>query len=116
VAMKACDRCWPVGDGSGYMAICPYNRFTYVGHAGGPRPSLVVSSWETTIVLLEVLPLRFPPLSLFLPPLPPLRRLLFLCRLLLLTLPLSGPLPLFLPGERGGAKGGDSGVDNVLLE
>jgi hypothetical protein len=75
----------------------------------GAQPSLVVALWETTVVL----PLWFPPLSLFLPPLPPLRRLLFLYWLLLLPLPLLGPLPLFL---RGGAKGGDSGADNVLLE
>jgi hypothetical protein len=100
VAMKACGRCWPVGDGAGYMAMCPCDGFTYVGHGGGPQPSLVVVPWETTVVLL------------FLPPLPPLRRLLFLCRLLLLPLLLSGPLPLFLPGGRGG----DSGADNVLLE
>jgi hypothetical protein len=63
---------------------------------------LVVVLWEATVVLL------------FLSPLPPLRRLLFLFRLLLLPLP--GPLPLFLPGGRGGAKGGGSGAGDVLLE
>jgi hypothetical protein len=73
---------------------------------GGPRPSLVVAAWETTVVLQEVLPPRFPPLLLFLLPLPPLRRLLFLFQLV--------SLPLFLPGGRGGAKGG--GADNVVLE
>jgi hypothetical protein len=78
--------------------MCPCDRFTYVGHGGGPRPSLVVASWETTVVLLEVLPPRVLPLSLFVPPLQPSRQLLFLCRLLLLPLPLPGPLPLFLPG------------------
>jgi hypothetical protein len=71
--MKACGRCRPVGDGPGYMAMCPYDGFTDVGHGGGPRPSLVVTLWETTVVLLEVLPPRFSPLLLFLPPLPPLR-------------------------------------------
>jgi hypothetical protein len=116
VAIKACGRCWPVSDGPGYMVMCPCDGFTYVSHGGGPRPSLVVALWETTVVLLEVLPPRFPPLSLFLPPLPPLRRLLFLCQLLLLLLPLPRPLSLFLPGRRGGVKGGDSGADNVLLE
>jgi hypothetical protein len=105
MAMKACGRCWPVDDGPGYMAMCPCDGFTYIGHGGGPRPSLVVVPWETTVVLLEVLPPRFPPLS-FLPPLQPSRRLLLLPR----------PLSLFLPGGRGDAKGGDSGADNVLLE
>jgi hypothetical protein len=114
--MKACGHCWPVGDGTGYMVMCPCDGFTDVGHSEGPRSSLVVASWETTVVLQEVLPPWFPPLSLFLSPLPPLRRLLFLCRLLLLSLSLSGPLSLFLPGGRGSAKGGDNGVDNVLLE
>jgi hypothetical protein len=28
------------------MAMCPCNGFTYVGHGGGPRLSLVVASWE----------------------------------------------------------------------
>jgi hypothetical protein len=105
-----------MGDVPGYMAMCPYDGFTDISHGGGPRPSLVVAPWETTVVLREVLPPRFPPLSPFLLPLPPLRRLLFLCRLLLLPLSLPGPLPLFLPGGRGGAKGGNSGADNVLLE
>jgi hypothetical protein len=77
---------------------------------------LVVALWETMVVLREVFPPWFPPLSLFLPPLPPLWLLLFLCQLLLLPLPLLGPLLLFLPGGRGGAKDGDSGADNVLLE
>jgi hypothetical protein len=104
--MKACGHCWPVGDGPGYLAMCSCDGFTYVGHGGGPRPSLVVAPWETMVVLLEVLPPRFPPLSLFLPPLPSLRRLL------LLPLPLSEPLSLFLPGGRGGA----SGADIVLLK
>jgi hypothetical protein len=53
---------------------------------GGPRPSLAVAPWETTVVLREVLPPRLPTLS------------------------------LFLPDGRGGSKGGDSGADNVLLE
>jgi hypothetical protein len=114
--MKTCGRCWPVGDGPGYIAMCPCDRFTNVGHGGGPRPSLVEAPWETMVVLLEVLPPWYPPLSLFLPPLPPLRRLLFLGRVLLLSLPLPGPLSLFLPGGRGGAKGGDSRTNNVLLE
>jgi hypothetical protein len=109
--MKACGRYWSVDDGPGYMAMCPCNGFTYVGHGGGPRPSLVVAPWETTVVLLEVLPPWFPPLSLFLLPLPLLRRLLFLCRLLLLPLLLPGLLPLFLPGGQGG----DSGADSVLF-
>jgi hypothetical protein len=77
---------------------------------------MMVAPWETTVVLLEVLPPWFPPLSRFFPPLLPLRWLLFLCRLLLLPLPVLGPLPLFLPDGRGGAKGGDSGADNILLE
>jgi hypothetical protein len=98
--MKACGHCWLVDAGPGYMAMCPDDGFTYVGHGGGPRSSLVVALWEATVVLL------------FLPPLPPLQRLLFLLRLLLL----SGPLPLFLPGGRGGAKGGSSGAGGVLLE
>jgi hypothetical protein len=79
----------------------PRDRFTYVSHGGGPRPSLVVALWKATVVLL------------FLPPLPPLRRLLFLFRLLLLSLPLPS---LFLSGGRGGAKGGGSGAGGVLLE
>jgi hypothetical protein len=58
---------WPVGDGPGYMAMCPCDGFTYVGHGGGPRASLAVAPWETMVVLLEVLPQRLPPLSLFLP-------------------------------------------------
>jgi hypothetical protein len=103
---------WPVGDGPGYMVMCPCDGFTYVGHGGGPQPSLVVAPWETTVVLLP----RFPPLSFFLPPLPPLRWLLFLCQLLFLPLPLPGSGPLFLPGGRYGAKGSDSGADSVLLE
>jgi hypothetical protein len=65
---------------------------------------LVVALWEATVVLL------------FLPPISSLRRLLFLFSLLLLPLPLSGPLQLFLPGGRGDAKGGDSGAGGVLLE
>ena len=114
--MKACGRCWLVGDGSGYMVMCPCDGFTDVGHSEGPRSSLVVASWKTTAVLQEVLPPWFPPLSHFFPPLLPLRWLLFLCRLLLLPLPVLGPLPLFLPNGRGSAKGGDSGADNILLE
>jgi hypothetical protein len=86
------------------MAMCPGDGFTYVGHGGGPQPSLVMALWEATMVLL------------FLPPLPSLRRLLFLFRLLLLPLLLPGLLPLFLPGGRGGAKGGGSGASGVLLE
>jgi hypothetical protein len=78
VAMKACGCCWSVGDGPGYMAMCPCDGFTYVDHGGGSRPSLAVAPWETTVVL----PPRLPPLSLFLP----------------------------------GGRGGDSGVNNVLLE
>jgi hypothetical protein len=85
--MKACGRCWPVGAGPGYMAMCPGDGFTYVGHGGGPRPSLVVALWEATVVLLFVLPL------------PLLRRLLFLFWFLLLMLPLPGLPPLFLPGR-----------------
>jgi hypothetical protein len=84
--------------------MCPGDGFTYVGHGGGPQPSLVVALWEATVVLL------------FLPPLPPLRRLLFLYRLLLLPLPVPGPLPLFLPGGQGGAKGGGNGAGDILLE
>jgi hypothetical protein len=53
---------------------------------------------------------------LFLPPLPLLRQLLFLFRLLLLPLPLPRSLLLFLLGERGGAKGGGSRAGVVLLE
>jgi hypothetical protein len=56
--MKACDCCWLVGDGPGYMAMCPCDGFTDVGHGGGPQPSLVVVPWETTVVLREVLPPR----------------------------------------------------------
>jgi hypothetical protein len=66
--------------------------------AGDPDRRWCWCRGKTTVVLREVLPPRFPPLSLFLLPLPPLRRLMFLCQLLLLSLPLSGPLPLFLPG------------------
>jgi hypothetical protein len=97
------------------MVMCPYDGFTYIGHGGGPRPLLVVAPSETVVVLLEVLPQWFPPLSLFLLPLLLLWRLLFLCQLLL-SLLLLGPLSLFLPGRRGDAKGGDSGADNILLE
>jgi hypothetical protein len=49
--MKTCGRCWPMGDGPGYMTMCPCNGFIDVGHGGGPRPSLVVAPWETTVVL-----------------------------------------------------------------
>jgi hypothetical protein len=102
--MKACSRCWPVGAGPGYMIMCPDDGFTYVGHGGGPRPSLVVALWEATVVLL------------FLSPLLALWQLLFLFRLLLLPLPLLGPLALFLLGGRGGTKDDDSGAGGVLLE
>jgi hypothetical protein len=32
------------------MAMCPSDRFTDVGHDGGPQPSLMVAPWETTVV------------------------------------------------------------------
>jgi hypothetical protein len=39
------------------MAMCLGDGFTYVGHGGGPRPSLVVVLWEATVVLLFLPPL-----------------------------------------------------------
>jgi hypothetical protein len=51
--MKAYGCCYPVGAGSGYMAMCPCHGFTYIGHGGEPQPSLVVAPLETVVVLLE---------------------------------------------------------------
>jgi hypothetical protein len=46
MAMKACDRCWPVGDGPGYMAMCPCDGSTDVDHGEGRRP------WRGTLAVV----------------------------------------------------------------
>jgi hypothetical protein len=94
------------------MYLC--HRFMYVGHGGEPRPLFVVAPLEAVVVLLVLLPLRFPLLLPILLPLPLLQHLLFLFQLLLL--PLSRTLPLLLTGGCSSAKGGGSGLGDVLLE
>jgi hypothetical protein len=72
---------------TGVHGNVPLHGLTYVGHGEVALPSLLVDPVEATVVLPE-LPPRSSPLLLFLSPLPPplspVRRLLFLFRLLLL--------------------------------
>jgi hypothetical protein len=76
-----------VGIGLGYMVMCPCHGMMYVDHGEVALPSVLVEPLEATMVLPE-LPLRPPPMLLFLLSLPPsfspLRWLLFLFLLLLL--------------------------------
>jgi hypothetical protein len=67
----------------GYMAMCPCHKLTYVNHGEVALSSLLVDPVEVVVVLPK-LPSWLPALLLFLSSFPPLQRLLFLYRLLLL--------------------------------